>query len=602
MFDGSTDDTAAWVACYNILKATNGGTFRTAGGYAFSCIKSGLVIDGTGMGGFNLVGAGRFQDALVSACGADVTPITIQNCSGCSVQNFMTFGKGLSTDATFGASHPALAISNAPSILLRDVWAYYGSLPISVNGTSNCIISDVHATQSYGPANLYLVNADGCNIYDNGFDDQSPLGVAPLPASMSNVPAAWQAGHAYGANFTATICNTACNGAGTQMHVTAVASGNLAINEEVTGTSVASKTQIFCQLTGSAGTCTTFTGGTGYYKVSASNNITVGESMQSIGDLVATQGYYIQLTSPGTSGGSAPTLKNYLASITDGTATWELDSPVGKTLLECDSGCNENTFNNHDATAAGGATYDIWFNDSLSTGGPTDNVITGVTLGGTPYSTMLYAQFGARLAVTDIHTNNPALAPQAALVFGSSWGGNARIIGNSYRDTIGAAGDGLFIDFGGGVANVATGNTISGGTGVFITGGVSNATINNNEFIGATTCLSLSGTTDSIDFSHNDCGAATVSNSASGTHNVIRDNRGYNPVGVASAIWATGSTSNYTAGPSPETHYLTGGTVTSVKVGTQQVCATTPCFVDLGPNETINVTYSGAPTDVKSVH
>lgn len=99
--------------------------------------------------------------------------------------------------------------------------------------------------------------------------------------------------------------------------------------------------------------------------------------------------------------------------------------------------------------------------------------------------------------------------------------------------------------------------------------------------------------------------SAAISNAATSTTTwVIEQNLGYNPVGVSTGTYSVASTSTYTAGPTKETHYLTGGTVTAVKVpsGGTTICTTTPCFVDLGANETMSVTYSGAPTDTKSIH
>jgi len=101
-----------------------------------------------------------------------------------------------------------------------------------------------------------------------------------------------------------------------------------------------------------------------------------------------------------------------------------------------------------------------------------------------------------------------------------------------------------------------------------------------------------------------------VGDASTAATNVIANNLGYNPVGVTFGTYTTGTGATYTAGPSPETHYLTGGTVTAVKVppggntvysGTS-ACGTAPCIVQLGPNETMSVTYSAAPNDTKSVH
>ena len=94
----------------------------------------------------------------------------------------------------------------------------------------------------------------------------------------------------------------------------------------------------------------------------------------------------------------------------------------------------------------------------------------------------------------------------------------------------------------------------------------------------------------------------------SGTANfVIRDNIGYNPVGPAS-ISVGASPFIYTAGASPETVYVSGGTVSSVtfdKNGgtlTTIACSASPCVVELGPFEQSKVTYTAAPTMNKMIH
>lgn len=93
----------------------------------------------------------------------------------------------------------------------------------------------------------------------------------------------------------------------------------------------------------------------------------------------------------------------------------------------------------------------------------------------------------------------------------------------------------------------------------------------------------------------------TVDNTSTGTHNVITNLGGYNPVG-ASTITVGASPFTYTAGLSPESVYITGGTVSGVTVGGVTACAASPCSLSLGPNESAVVTYTGTPTMVKSVH
>ena len=139
-----------------------------------------------------------------------------------------------------------------------------------------------------------------------------------------------------------------------------------------------------------------------------------------------------------------------------------------------------------------------------------------------------------------------------------------------------------------------------------MSGNIGNSIIDGNVFTGAIGILLSAGTGDYIEVYNNNfvSAVAPISNSATGAHNIFTNNPGYNPVGVSSGTYSPLATAAYTAGPSPETHYLTGGTVTAVKVasGGTTVCTSTPCMVDIGPNETFSVTYSAAPTDTKSIH
>ena len=109
--------------------------------------------------------------------------------------------------------------------------------------------------------------------------------------------------------------------------------------------------------------------------------------------------------------------------------------------------------------------------------------------------------------------------------------------------------------------------------------GATNLTVANNQFISTTN---------------------PIVNIASG--DVITGNLGYNPVGTTSLAYPLATTSLYTAGASPETEYLVGGTVTEVELGSTSICASTPCQVNLGPNETMTVVYSGKPSLVRSIH
>lgn len=80
----------------------------------------------------------------------------------------------------------------------------------------------------------------------------------------------------------------------------------------------------------------------------------------------------------------------------------------------------------------------------------------------------------------------------------------------------------------------------------------------------------------------------------------IERNRGYNPVGVSS-ITVGASPYTYTAGPSPEIVFITGGTVSSIVVGGVTLATATGMSVPLSPGQPVVVTYSGLPTMKASV-
>jgi hypothetical protein len=97
-------------------------------------------------------------------------------------------------------------------------------------------------------------------------------------------------------------------------------------------------------------------------------------------------------------------------------------------------------------------------------------------------------------------------------------------------------------------------------------------------------------------------GINSALNSAAG--NRVESNIGYNPVG-GSNITVTASPFTYTAGPSPETVYINGGTISqTVTAGIQigSAAANSGITAQLGPNESVTVTYSVAPNMAKSIH
>ena len=185
-------------------------------------------------------------------------------------------------------------------------------------------------------------------------------------------------------------------------------------------------------------------------------------------------------------------------------------------------------------------------------------------------------------------TNNLFFIPANAVGISITHDGGGNITGNNFQPGAGGGATGQTAiaiassssNFGASIV----GNTIYFlANGVVLTTGSANAVVQGNI---------ITSTTNPMTF-------------ISSTNNRVEGNIGYNPVGISNGAYAPASTVTYTAGFSPETHYLTGGTVTAVKIPAnvgQTVCTTTPCTVSLGPNEGMSITYTVAPNDLKSVH
>lgn len=82
---------------------------------------------------------------------------------------------------------------------------------------------------------------------------------------------------------------------------------------------------------------------------------------------------------------------------------------------------------------------------------------------------------------------------------------------------------------------------------------------------------------------------------------VITNNIGYNPVG-GSAVTVGASPYTYAAGASPETLYITGGTVSLMIINGLIVFTSTEKTIELGPNENVQIVYSVLPTVNKVIH
>ena len=91
--------------------------------------------------------------------------------------------------------------------------------------------------------------------------------------------------------------------------------------------------------------------------------------------------------------------------------------------------------------------------------------------------------------------------------------------------------------------------------------------------------------------------ANAVFNNSTSTGIDIRQSQGFNPQGTKS-ITPSASPWTYQAGISPESVYLTGGSVSLVTMGGLTICTSSPCAINLQPSQSVQVTYSSAPTAV----
>ncbi|MDZ5697634.1 hypothetical protein [Chelativorans sp. M5D2P16] len=146
-----------------------------------------------------------------------------------------------------------------------------------------------------------------------------------------------------------------------------------------------------------------------------------------------------------------------------------------------------------------------------------------------------------------------------------------------------AAGNNIGVELAAGVSDVSVRNMTIGASDGF-------AGNSNGMFIAA-------GAGDRIEIQNNTMrgNTSTTINSATGLNNRIEGNAGYNDTPVGSSIAVGASPFTHRAGPSPETIYISGGTVSAIVVAGVTAFTNTGHTVELAPNETVQVTYSSAP-------
>jgi len=196
------------------------------------------------------------------------------------------------------------------------------------------------------------------------------------------------------------------------------------------------------------------------------------------------------------------------------------------------------------------------------------------------------------------------------MVFDSTSGGTINQIvlsGNIFSNYNNGVGWGLYLA-GTSLHAVATGNIIGATNfghqiGFYAAPNVTKFNFTANEVAGNTTGIVVGSGANEYLISSNTLfgnGTALTYATTPATGRIV-ENIGYNPVGD-NGIVVGASPFTYTAGPSPETVYINGGTVSGIKLAFFTVQSTTNQAITLHPGQPLTVTYSVAPSMIKSVH
>jgi hypothetical protein len=245
----------------------------------------------------------------------------------------------------------------------------------------------------------------------------------------------------------------------------------------------------------------------------ATLNAWAGTSACSAGQVVSTAGFYIQYTGAGTTGGSAPTLKNYGQSITDGSCSAFLVGPTTYYAIQADSGTNEMQILHTDMTGA--FTAGLAMTNTLATIAPTSVSVSESTIGQTTVSA-IFASSGSELSVNNVHISRCIAVGCVGVNLTNSWSGPANITGLRVFNNVSY---GIFIGAGT-EANVVNSYVYTADLSSITVG----ANINRFNILGSSLCTSSLGTSTN---------AITVTAGTSNFYNIIgNDTNGCSSTGI----------------------------------------------------------------------
>lgn len=245
-----------------------------------------------------------------------------------------------------------------------------------------------------------------------------------------------------------------------------------------------------------------------------------------VGTVVSTGGYNIQCTSPGTSAGSAPTLKNYGINFTDNTVTWQLLSPAAYYGVQIDTAASEVTASQIDIS--GFYTYGLGMTNTLSGTAPNQININQSIMGGAFFNE-INAHDGHSLYLSNSEVGGCLSNNCQGIYFNTNWAGDVGIQNNLI------VGSPTSIEIGAGTNTLIEGNRIFGGSNAAINTdpGITMFTISGNSLgtqspwgANANAVRVNTGAADYYNITNNIIHGATtgITDNGSGTHKTLSGN------------------------------------------------------------------------------
>ncbi len=235
----------------------------------------------------------------------------------------------------------------------------------------------------------------------------------------------------------------------------------------------------------------------------------------SAGDLVITQGWIIQYMTSGTTGTTAPTLKNYARTITDGTATAQIAQPSSQYYAIHFEGASETQMTQVDMS---GSFYSGLYVDQDSSGNPSQYIECSQCIAGQTLNSAIYLNYGHSVYITDSHFGSCLYSGCGIVLVNDTYTGDFNMEGGAFLGTgigalVGGSGGTTFqgvtfngqstgIQMNAGSNLTAVGNRLgvngtgSDGTvttGISILSGANHYTVLGNMCVNVTTCISDNG-------------------------------------------------------------------------------------------------------------